>query len=366
MPDQKALFEESTLTTEEISFLETQVPLMAEKLQRAKDQINGVFKGQEDVVDLTLTTMIADGNLLMIGVPGLGKTMFVNTIGKVMGLDSSRVQFTPDLLPSDITGSEILDEDEHGKKHFRFIKGPVFTQLLMADEINRAPAKTQSALLQAMQEKKVTVAGETHLLKKPFFVIATQNPIEQEGTYPLPEAQLDRFMTCVNVGYPDEAAERWLMTHTTGPKSKSLVDLFKRAASEDLTIPTAKDGELKVEQVLDNNDLILMQEMAAHLPLSNDVKNAILTLVRQTRPEDPETPEEIKDMVEVGAGPRAIQAFARAVRARALMDGRTAPDVKDVLALAEPILGHRVIFKYEAQAHGNAFQKTMDSLKPKI
>jgi MoxR-like ATPase len=339
---------------------------MAEKLKQARAEIDKVFRGQKEAVDNTLITMIAGGNLLMVGVPGLGKTLFVSVIGKVMGLESSRVQFTPDMLPSDIIGSEVLEEDADGKKSFRFIKGPIFTQLLMADEINRAPPKTQSALLQAMQEHKVTVAGETHLLQKPFFVMATQNPVEQEGTYPLPEAQLDRFLMKIDIGYPDEEAERWLISNTTGP-SGNLMEMFERAASgEDLTKPTIKDSELKVNSVLGKNDLILMRELAANMPLSDGVKDTILKLVRLSRPEDPNSPQFVKDSVEWGAGPRAAQALAKAARAKALIEGRTAPTVNDVLSLAQPILGHRIKFNYTAEAEGKPFEKAMNELKLKL
>jgi MoxR-like ATPase len=358
--------EEDALTPEEKALLEKHVPLMAEKLQLAAAEINKVIKGQEQVVSEVIATMVAGGNLLMVGVPGLAKTLLVNTIGKVMALDSKRVQFTPDLLPSDIIGTEVLDDGE-----FKFTKGPVFTQLLMADEINRAPPKVQSALLQAMQEHEVTVAGTSYLLDRPFMVMATQNPLEQEGTYPLPEAQLDRFMMQVEVDYPDKEAERWLTSNTTGP-TESVFDLFEKAANdEDLTKPSEKESEINVDTVLDKNDMILMRELAAAMPLSKNVVELILDLVRKARPTDPEASDHVKNNVKIGPGPRALQAFARAAKANALIHGRYAPNTQDVMAVAEPILRHRVIHNYQAEAEAEKagvppIQKTLEILAPKV
>lgn len=361
--DETSVFKEKPLSAEDKALLAEQVPMMAEKLSRAKEEVNKVFKGQEDAVRFTFVTMIAGGHLLSRGVPGLGKTLLVNVLSEVMNITSGRIQFTPDLLPSDITGSEVLEEGADGKKNFRFIKGPIFNQLVLADEINRSPAKTQAALLQPMQEGEVTVNGKTYDLQKPFFVMATQNPIEQEGTYELPEAQLDRFLMRVDFDYPDEDAERWVLHNTTGV-SGSLLDLFNQHNDgADLTQPQAKKGGgFNIDSVLEPNDLILMRAMAASMPIGKKVEDAIIHIVRGSRPTDELAPDVVKENVEWGAGPRAVQAFAKAARANALLDGRVAPNVQDVLDVVKPVMEHRMKLSYEAQSNGNNFNTIMDQI----
>ncbi len=292
----------------------------------ARDAIHRVIFGQERVVDLALVTILAGGHGLLVGVPGLAKTKLVETLGTVLGLDARRVQFTPDLMPSDILGAEILDEDQDRRRSFRFVRGPVFTQLLMADEINRASPRTQSALLQAMQEHAVSVAGERHDLPRPFHVLATQNPIEQEGTYPLPEAQLDRFLLEIDVDYPDRAAERRILLETTGA------------------------DEHRPSPVMAADALMAAQRLVRRLPVGDAVVDAILDLVRAARPEGGEA--FLKDKLLWGPGPRASQSLMLAVRARALIEGRVAPSVDDVAALAEPVLKHRMALSFAARADG--------------
>ncbi|MGE7417430.1 AAA family ATPase [Methylobacterium tarhaniae] len=293
---------------------------------RAREAIHGVIFGQENVVDLALVTVLAGGHGLLVGLPGLAKTKLVETLGTVLGLDARRVQFTPDLMPSDILGSEILDEDQDRHRSFRFVRGPVFTQLLMADEINRASPRTQSALLQAMQERFVSVAGARHDLPRPFHVLATQNPIEQEGTYPLPEAQLDRFLLEIDVGYPDRAAERRILLETTGVE------------------------EHRPQAVMDTEALLSAQRLVRRLPVGEAVVDAILDLVRAARPVGGDAL--VADKLLWGPGPRASQALMLAVRARALIEGRVAPSVDDVAALAEPVLKHRMALTFAARADG--------------
>lgn len=297
----------------------------AAKLAKAKSQIGKVIFGQNTVVDQTLITLISGGHVLLIGVPGLAKTLLVDTIAKVLGLSSNRIQCTPDLMPADIVGSEVLEEDAKGKRSFRFIEGPVFTQFLMADEINRASPRTQSALLQAMQEREISVAGHNHKLPHPFHVLATQNPIEQEGTYPLPEAQLDRFLMQIDVDYPDADAERQILLATT----------------------TGEPAEIKA--VLQSGDLEAVQKFIRDMPIGESVVEAILSLVRRARP-GIDAPDVVNDYVTWAPGPRASQALMLAVRAKALLEGREAPSVDDVVALAEPILKHRMALNYKAQS----------------
>jgi len=310
---------------------------VSDHMAKAKAAVEKVILGQSRVVEESLITLLAGGHVLLIGVPGLAKTKLVQTLGTVLGLDDKRVQFTPDLMPADILGSEILDEGEDGKRHFRFIRGPVFSQLLMADEINRASPRTQSALLQAMQERRVSIAGIYHDLPEPFHVLATQNPIEQEGTYALPEAQLDRFLLQVDISYPDTESERRMIIATTGSK------------------------EFQPEQVLTSKMLMDAQALVRQLPVGNSVINAILRLVRSGRPESSEI-SEVRDWIAWGPGPRASQAFMLAVRARALLDGRLAPSVDDVLALARPILQHRMALNFTARADGRSLANVIDRL----
>lgn len=283
--------------------------------------------GQDEVIERTLVTILSGGHALLIGVPGLAKTLLVETLGRVLGLDAKRIQFTPDLMPSDIIGSEVL-EDAAGRRGFRFIKGPIFAQLLMADEINRASPRTQSALLQAMQEHHVTVAGQRHDLPAPFHVLATQNPLEQEGTYPLPEAQLDRFLLQIDVGYPGEAAERRMLFATTGVE------------------------ERKLEAVLSGEELMSIQRLVRQIPVPDKVVEAILRLVRSARP-GPDASSQTNELIEWGPGPRASQALMLAVRAKALIDGRLAPSIDDVVALAEPVLKHRMALTFAARTGKN-------------
>lgn len=301
---------------------------MAERLVKARHAIGEIVFGQERVVELALATLLSGGHALLVGVPGLAKTKLVDTIGTVMGLDARRVQFTPDLMPSDILGSEVMEESADHRRAFRFIKGPIFAQVLMADEINRASPRTQSALLQAMQEHHVTIAGQRYDLPVPFHVLATQNPIEQEGTYPLPEAQLDRFLMQIDVPYPDEATERKILIETTS------------------------GTEGKAERVMSADDLIAAQALVRRMPIGDALVNAILKLVRAARPDDNDDP--LAQAFAWGAGPRAGQALMLAARARALIDGRFAPSLDDVKALAEPVLKHRVSLTYAARAEGQS------------
>jgi MoxR-like ATPase len=308
-----------------------------ETVGRAREAIHTVIFGQEDVVDLTLITLLAGGHGLLVGVPGLAKTKLVDTLGTVLGLDARRIQFTPDLMPSDILGSEILDEGADRRRSFRFVKGPVFAQLLMADEINRASPRTQSALLQAMQEHHVSVGGERHDLPQPFHVLATQNPIEQEGTYPLPEAQLDRFLLEIDVGYPTRDAERRILIETTGAEDRK---------------PTT---------VMNSEALMNAQRLVRRLPVGESVVEAILDLVRSARPEADRI-EGVSDKIMWGPGPRASQALMLAVRARALIEGRVAPSLADVVALAEPVLKHRMALTFSARADGDTIGSIISRL----
>ena len=297
------------------------------RMNAAREAVGRVIFGQGRVIDESLITLLAGGHALLIGVPGLAKTRLVQTLGIVLGLDDKRVQFTPDLMPADILGSEVLEEAPSGARSFRFVQGPVFCQLLMADEINRASPRTQSALLQAMQEHKVSIAGHYHDLPAPFHVLATQNPLEQEGTYPLPEAQLDRFLMQIDVGYPDLEAERRMLIATTG-------------ADEAAPVPVMTAAEL-----------LEAQKLVRRVPVGEAVVDAILALVRAGRPEDSPLAE-VQRAIAWGPGPRAAQALMLASRARALLEGRLSPSVDDVIALAPPILRHRMALNFAARAEG--------------
>lgn len=316
-----------------------QIETTGARLKGVREAAQSVIFGQETVIDRTLITLLAGGHGLLIGVPGLAKTLLVETLGTVLGVDAKRIQFTPDLMPSDIIGSEVLEENEGegGRRAFRFIKGPIFTQLLMADEINRASPKTQSALLQAMQERHVSVAGHRYDVPSPFHVLATQNPLEQEGTYPLPEAQLDRFLLQIDVSYPDEDAERKMLYATTGTQSGSLSPMFS--------------GE----------DLIAAQQLVRQMPVPDSVVNAILKVVRAARPGETGT-DEINASVAWGPGPRASQALMLAVRAQAMLDNRLAPSVDDVILLADPVLKHRMALTFAARADGKSIEGVIKSL----
>ena len=305
-----------------------------------RTEVGKVIFGQESVIEQTLLAVLSGGHALLVGVPGLAKTKLVTTLATVLGLNSSRVQFTPDLMPSDILGSEVMDQDENGRRSFRFVAGPIFTQLLMADEINRASPRTQSALLQAMQEYHVTVAGQRNDLPQPFHVLATQNPVEQEGTYPLPEAQLDRFLMQVDVGYPELAAERQILLETTGL------------------------AETEASAVLDAGKLQSIQHLVRQMPVSEKVVDAILSLVRSARPGHGNAATDKN--VAWGPGPRAGQSLMLCARARALYDGRLAPSIDDIVALAEPVLQHRMALTFAARAEGMSVRDVISGLVNQI
>jgi len=315
---------------------------LAERLAVAKASIGKRIIGQEQVVDLALTALLSGGHGLLVGVPGLAKTRLVETLGTVMGLSTNRVQFTPDLMPGDILGSEVLETAPDGSRAFRFIEGPIFCQLLMADEINRASPRTQSALLQAMQEREVTIAGEERPLSVPFHVLATQNPIEQEGTYPLPEAQLDRFLLQINVDYPDRATERDILLATTGAI------------------------EEQSSQVFTSQELVEAQDIVRRMPVGDAILDMILDLVRAGRPDEAEAPDHVKEYVSWGPGPRAAQALMLSVRARALLQGRLAPSAEDVAELARPVLVHRMALGFAARAQGVDLGQVIDEMVAKV
>jgi MoxR-like ATPase len=325
----------------EATELVTEIEALGAKLAEAKASINRRFIGQETVVDLVLAAMLCGGHALLVGLPGLGKTRLVDTLSTVMGLKGSRIQFTPDLMPADILGSEVLDAGADGARSFRFIEGPIFCQVLLADEINRASPRTQSALLQAMQEREVTIAGQHRPLGRPFHVLATQNPIEQEGTYPLPEAQLDRFLVQVDVHYPDRATERDILIATTG----------------------ADDAQ--VHQVFTAADLIAAQSVLRRMPVGDQVVELILDLVRACRPGEPEGAA-LRDLLSWGPGPRAAQALMLTVRARALLDGRLVPNADDVRALARPVMIHRMALSFAARARGEDLGRIIDGVAARL
>ncbi len=307
--------------------LAAEIETLGHRMAMVRERVGRIIFGQQGVIDQTLITLLAGGHALLIGFPGLGKTRLVETLGTVLGVDDKRVQFTPDLMPADILGSEVLEESDTGRRSFRFIQGPVFCQLLMADEINRASPRTQSALLQAMQEHRVTVAGQYHPLPEPFHVLATQNPLEQEGTYPLPEAQLDRFLLQIDIGYPDLGSEREMLLATTGTEQET------------------------AERVMTGDELIAAQRLVRSVPVGDGVITAILDLVRNGRPDSTDFPD-IRSHVSWGPGPRASQALMLATRARALLDGRLSPSIDDVVALAPPVLRHRMALNFAARADG--------------
>lgn len=307
---------------------------LAARILAAREAVEGTIIGQRQVVDLTLTTLLAGGHALLVGVPGLAKTRLVKTLGQVLGLDTRRVQFTPDLMPTDILGSEVLEAASDGSRAFRFVKGPVFCQLLMADEINRASPRTQSALLEAMQEQQVTVAGQRHALPQPYHVLATQNPIEQEGTYPLPEAQLDRFLFQILIDYPALDDERAILLATTSGMEAPPPVLFSA------------------------EELMEAQSLIRRLPAPEQVVESILRVVRATRP-GPDRPD-----IAWGAGPRAAQALLAGARARAFLMGRTVPLLEDVEALLHPALGHRIALTYGGRARGLTVDDIISGIVP--
>jgi MoxR-like ATPase len=311
------------------------------KLAAARAEIGGRFIGQEAVVDLVMAALLSGGHALLVGLPGLGKTLLVDTLGRVMGLRTNRIQFTPDLMPADILGSEVLETAADGTRAFRFLEGPVFCELLMADEINRASPRTQSALLQAMQEREVTIAGQHRPLGPPFHVLATQNPIEQEGTYPLPEAQLDRFLVQVYVAYPTRAAERDILIATTGAHHALSAAVLSAA------------------------DLMAAQALIRRMPVGDLVVEAILDLVRACRPSEDEG-RALQGTLAWGPGPRAAQSLMLMVRARALLQGRLAPTIADVRALAQPGLGHRMALTFAARALGESLADVIATVCDRI
>jgi MoxR-like ATPase len=317
-----------------------QLDALGALMGKAREAVGSVIFGQDIVVDQTLITVLAGGHALLIGVPGLGKSRLVETMGVVLGLNTKRVQFTPDLMPADIIGGEVLDEVE-GRRSFRFVPGPVFCQLLMADEINRASPRTQSALLQSMQEQRVAIAGFEHRLPRPFHVLATQNPIEQEGTYPLPEAQLDRFLLAIDITYPDVDAERTMLLATTGAETPG------------------------ADPVLTPEKLIEAQTLIRRMPVGEAVVDAILAMVRGGRPESTDL-DVVRHHVAWGPGPRAAQALMLACRARAILGGRLMPSLDDVAALAGPVLRHRMALNFSARADGVALDEVIDRLVERL
>jgi MoxR-like ATPase len=330
--------EASTTTLEAAIFRSAEAAL--ERVAAARTSIGTVIFGQNQVVEEALVTLLAGGHGLLVGVPGLAKTKLVETLGTVLGLNARRVQFTPDLMPADILGSEVLEETADHRRSFRFVQGPIFAQLLMADEINRASPRTQSALLQAMQEHHVSVAGERYDLPHPFHVLATQNPLEQEGTYPLPEAQLDRFLMQIDVTYPDRVAEKRILIETTG------------------------DRDVEAKPAMAAEDLVATQRLIRRLPVGDSIVEAILDLVRSARPGEGDTA--ITQHIAWGPGPRAAQALMLATRARALVDGRLSPSLDDIIALSVPILKHRMALSFAARAEGETVTDIITKLASRL
>ncbi len=308
---------------------------LVEQYERLRNEIGKVIVGQHDIIHHTVLSIFCQGHVLLVGVPGLAKTLLVNTIGKALGLSFSRIQFTPDLMPSDIVGTEILDES----RQFKFIKGPVFANIVLADEINRTPPKTQAALLEAMQEKSITVSGKTYRLQEPFFVLATQNPIEQEGTYPLPEAQLDRFMFNLTLDYPSYEEE---------------IDIVKS---------TTIGKEVAVNAVLSPEEILYFQQLVRRVPVPDNVYEYAVNLVAKTRPHTEKAHDWANRYLSWGAGPRASQYLIIGAKANALMTGKYSPDIEDVQRVAAPILRHRIIRNYTAEAEGISIEAIIDALK---
>ena len=306
---------------------------LVKQLTESRDQFNAEISkrivGQQEIIDHILIALLCRGHTLLVGVPGLAKTLLIKSIAELLDLNFSRIQFTPDLMPSDITGTEIIEEDHNtGKREFRFFKGPVFGNIILADEINRTPPKTQAALLEAMQEHKVTTAGQTYILEEPFFVLATQNPIEQEGTYPLPEAQLDRFMFNIKIDYPDHEEEVAIVKSTT----------------------SGIDNELNI--IIDRGDLLLYQDLVRRVPIADNVIEFAVDLVSKTRPQSDKAFTAVSGWIEWGAGPRASQYLVLGAKAKAVLEGRPAPEIDDIKAMARPVLRHRLITNFNAEAEG--------------
>ena len=311
--------------------------LNSQKIKLYKEISNTII-GQEEVINQIFTGLICRGHILLEGVPGLAKTLLIKTISDVLQLSFNRIQFTPDLMPSDITGTDIIDNNNTGKREFRFIKGPIFSNIILADEINRTPPKTQSALLEAMQENKVTTGGVTHSLDKPFFVLATQNPIEQEGTYPLPEAQLDRFMFKIKIKYPTKDQEMEIVKSTTGSSKQS------------------------INQIITKDELIKFQNIVRDIPVSDNVVQYAVNFVTSTRPKNEDSPKFIRDWLDWGAGPRASSFLILASKAIAALDGRTTPDINDIQKIAKPVLRHRIIANFNAEAENITSDDIIDKL----
>ena len=307
---------------------------LVERNNKLKEEVQQIIVGQENVIDQLLISIFSGGHSLLIGVPGLAKTLMINTLSKALGLEFNRIQFTPDLMPSDIIGAEILDE----KRNFKFIKGPVFGNIILADEINRTPPKTQSALLEAMQEKAVTVAGKTYSLDEPYFVLATQNPIEQEGTYPLPEAQLDRFMFAINLSYPSKEEEIEVVKSTT------------------------VDNNIKIEPLFTSESILSYQSLIRKIPVPDNVLNYAVDLVRKTRPDTPETSDIVKEFIDWGAGPRASQNLIFTAKTHAALNGKYSPDIEDIQSVALSVLRHRVLKNYNAEAEGYSIDDILKKL----
>lgn len=307
--------------------------------KKFREELKKTIIGQEKVIELLAISLFARGHALLMGVPGLAKTLLVSSVAQVMDLEFSRIQFTPDLMPSDITGTDIIQEGAHGeKRHFEFVLGPVFANILLADEINRAPAKTQSALLEAMQERKVTVMGKSYPLAPPFFVLATQNPIEQEGTYPLPEAQLDRFMFLIEVDYPNLEEEKRIARETTGLEPAPL------------------------NQVLDGEKIMAFQNLVRKVPVPNHIYDYAVELVRATRPGLESSPEWVKNYIAWGAGPRAVQYLILGAKSRAALQGSYIVRKEDLEAVAEPVLTHRIVTNFSAESQGITSRKAVRKL----
>jgi len=325
-----------------MAFTEQQYVEMGTKLQQVKDEIHRFIVGQEEAIDYTLYAVLADGHALLEGLPGLGKTMLIRTISEVLDLSFSRIQFTPDLMPADITGTSMIERTADGRQQFTFQPGPIFSQMVLADEINRATPKTQSALLEAMGEKTVTILGDTKKMAKPFFVLATQNPIEMEGTYPLPEAQMDRFLCKILVPYPEKRELMEIMKRTTGAQ------------------------EVSLQKVLDTDGLILAQQMVKEVLIADEMLEFAADLIVATHPERADAIDEVQHYVLYGSGPRGLQSLIKLAKARALMSGRFHVSVGDIKSVAKPVLRHRMLLNYEGEASGKTADDVIDTILEKV